>query len=180
MGHWNSYDTQCVCVCFSHFGQKTFFLSSSPAFFLCFCSFVANFYWAQSGLLGPSPLSLLFRLFTYHCLTSSFSPVDAHSALKCSRDGKQGVKLRRRGGGGLIPSVLSISSQSVLVNNFMLPRISPFSHETFPNTHTPTIHICVHTYCTSTPTGRHEAPPLGLCLVCDTCCSPLCFLGLVS
>lgn len=80
---------------------------------------------------------------------------------QCSWDGKQGVKLSRRGGGS--------SSCSELLNNFMK----------YSQTHAPTLPVFIYAYCISTSQGRHEAPP-ALCLVCGTCCSPLHFLGLVS
>lgn len=74
--------------------------------------------------------------------------------------------------GWLIPSLLLIPSHSVLVNSFILHRISLLCHVKCSRTD-PLLHICTYM---STPTGSYKAPPLVLGLVRGMCCSPLCFV----
>ena len=112
------------------------------------------------------PLSFVKHLlFIFLCFTSSFSPVDAHSALTVPVIWKQGVRWRRGRWSSFLPFWI--------INSFMLQKRTVWQSPLFIYIHTYAAHI-------ATPTGTHEAPPLVLHPAGCTCCSPLCFLGLVS
>ncbi len=89
---------------------------------------------------------------------------------QCPCDGKQGVKLRRRGGGRGGPSFLPFCACKQL---HVTENLSSFVWNV-PKQTSLYIHIYTYTYI-STPTDRPEAPPLVLRPVRGTCWSPLCF-----